>query len=182
MEERAVLPMDLAKSTSPSASTGGIDISAPPFQRGRSALRLLYDACCYAQQLNRSVGILRRNTAGLRKGGLTNGDLRWLVCNGVVEHGREITKIGEERREFQRTVGLHFSKKTCFVLTDEGTLYVKECLAQPAQNGSVLSVPRDTVNSQERQCSSSSSTTQWNPRTVPAEILNRRISNVKSRV
>jgi hypothetical protein len=95
----------------------------------------LYDASCYAHQLNRSIWDFAEEIASLRQGGLTNGDLRWLVCNGLVEHGREITKLGEERRAFQHTVGLHFSKKTCFVLTDVGSLYVKECLTQPAQTG-----------------------------------------------
>ena len=135
MEERASCPWTLRNQLPHPRRLVALTLVRTPFQRGRSALRLLYDACCYAQQLNRSVWDFAEEIASLRKGGLTNGDLRWLVCNGVVEHGREITKIGEERREFQRTVGLHFSKKTCFVLTDEGTLYVKECLAQPAQNG-----------------------------------------------
>ncbi len=138
--------MDLAKSPSPSPSpshspshspcctAGGIDIGAPAFQRGRNALSLLYDACCYARQLDRSLWDFAEEIASLRQGGLTNGDLRWLICNGLVEHGREITKLGEEHREFQRAVGLHFSKKTCFVLTNAGTLCVKECLTQSASS------------------------------------------------
>lgn len=123
--------MDLAKSASQSRSTGDIDIRSPPFQRGRNALRLLYDATCYAAQLNRSVWDFAEEIASLRRGGLTNGDLRWLMCNGLVEQGREITKMGAERREFQHSIGLHFSKRTCFVLTDSGTLYVRQVLTQP---------------------------------------------------
>lgn len=127
--------MELAQPTSQTCSTGDIDIRSPPFQRGRNALHLLYDACCYAHQLNRTAWDFAEEISSLRQGGLTNADLRWLVCNGLVEHGREITKLGEEHREFQHTAGLCFSSKTCFVLTDVGTLYVKQCLTRPAQNG-----------------------------------------------
>jgi hypothetical protein len=126
--------MNLAESTPAEQikSSAPIDLDAPVFQRGQSALQLLYDSYCYAQQLDRSLWDFAEEIASLRSGGLTNGDLRWLICNGLVEHGHEITKIGEETRKFQRNVGLRFSKKTCFVLTDAAISCVAECLNRTA--------------------------------------------------
>ena len=119
--------MDFAESASRQRHTGinCVESSAPLlFQRGSDALRLLYDAYNYALELNRSRWDFAEEIVSLRERGLTNGDLRWLVCSKFVEHGRERTKTGAESREFQHSAGLSFSKKTCFVLTDMGASYI----------------------------------------------------------
>jgi hypothetical protein len=105
-----------------------------PFQRSHLALQLLYDACVYAQQLDRVYWDFAEEIDSLRQHGLTNGDLRWLVCNGFVEHGREITQRGQEGRKFHRDSGLYFSSETCFVLTEQGASYASRCLNAPVDD------------------------------------------------
>jgi hypothetical protein len=56
----------------------------------------------------------------LRAEGLTDNDLRWLVCKGLVEHAGEVTALGDDARSFRETGRLRFCRKTCFVLTEAG--------------------------------------------------------------
>jgi hypothetical protein len=68
--------------------------------------------------------------------GLTVNMLRWLVCKGFVEHGRELTAYDDVGRTFQRNPGLRFAKGTCFVLTEVGLAFVRETLAEaPRRDG-----------------------------------------------
>ena len=126
--------MDLPISGSGERSTSIPDFNSPLFQRGRNALRLLYEAHCFAEQHDGSAWDFAEEITSLRQLGMMNSDLRWLVCIGHVEHGHEITKIGEEHRKFQSDKGLHFSKDTCFVLTDLGASHVRGFLIEPAQD------------------------------------------------
>jgi hypothetical protein len=112
-----------------------IDVSAPPFQRGRAGLRLMLDAYSYSQRLDRSPWDFAEEIASLRQGGLTNGDLRWLLCVGLVKHGHEISETHEHERRFQETAGLHFSDRTCFVLTELGATYLHKYLTPSELNG-----------------------------------------------
>ena len=111
-----------------------IDVESPVSQQGLIALRLLHDALDYAQQLGRSRWEFAEEIDGLRQHGLANGDLRWLVCNGFVEHGREITELGEEGRKFRPDRGLCFSSETCFVLTEHGASHVSRWMNAPADD------------------------------------------------
>lgn len=52
--------------------------------------------------------------------GLSETDLRWLVCKGYVKHAREVTVPGDDGRAFRPTGNLTFTRRTCFVLTDGG--------------------------------------------------------------
>jgi hypothetical protein len=57
--------------------------------------------------------------------GMTDAQLRWLVCMRYVEHACEITRRHEDGREFQPTGNLMFLKRTCFVLTSLGAAFVR---------------------------------------------------------
>jgi len=52
--------------------------------------------------------------------GLTNSELRWLLCSGMVEHGEEILLPEEDRRTFRTVNNLALTPHTCFVLTSHG--------------------------------------------------------------
>lgn len=108
-----------------------IDLESPPSQKGFVALQLLYDALKYAHQLDRSVWEFAEEIDSLRQHGLANGDLRWLVCNGYVEHGREVTACGEVGRKFHPDRGLCFTDESCFVLTEHGASHVSRWLNAP---------------------------------------------------
>ena len=55
----------------------------------------------------------------LRRHGLSESDLRWLMCKGIVEHARELSRKGDCRRTFRSKNTLKFKKRSCFVLADD---------------------------------------------------------------
>ena len=86
-------------------------------------LRLSYD---YAGDLDLDLWDFAVEIQELRAEGVSNNDLRWLVCKGFVLHADEITSLGDNRRTFQTIGRLNFCKRTCFVLTEEGAKLVLE--------------------------------------------------------
>jgi len=64
----------------------------------------------------------------LRAVGLTNNDLRWLVCRGYAIHATEEIRGGRGPRLFRRTGRLALSDQSCFVLTDAGVALAREGL------------------------------------------------------
>jgi hypothetical protein len=70
---------------------------------------------------------------GLRQGGLSETDLRWLVRAGHTEHGLEVTDPTAPRRHFLYPPSLRFSAESCFVLTARGCAYARrDGPAEPA--------------------------------------------------
>lgn len=86
----------------------------------RAGLALLLQAQRYAVELGRSVWDLAVEISELRAVGLTNSDVRWLVCKGYVKHARDVTLPGECGRTFGPEEELFLSKRTCLVLTEAG--------------------------------------------------------------
>lgn len=86
----------------------------------RAGLRLLYDAYHYAAQLDHDVWDFAVEATCLRDAGLTNSELRWLVCKNYVEHAQEVTLPGEMLREFRGQGGITFSPQSCFILSPAG--------------------------------------------------------------
>lgn len=95
-------------------------------ERGSSALELLLEARCFAQELNRSVWDFALEAERLRSGGLVYNDLRWLVCKGYLEHASEILSGSGEERRFHKGGALTFTKTSCFVLTEAGAEFVQQ--------------------------------------------------------
>ncbi|NLX97026.1 MAG: hypothetical protein GXY83_12700 [Rhodopirellula sp.] len=117
--------------------------SAPPLSARRNdALRLLLEAQFYAADLRRSVWDFAVEISLLRKTGLTSNDLRWLLCKGYVEHGREMTVSHETSRTFRRSSGLTFARRTCFVLTESGVEFAQEALTQSRKNQATINGAR----------------------------------------
>jgi hypothetical protein len=85
-----------------------------------AALKLLLESHAYAEDLGGSPWDFAVEMPSLRELGITNSDVRWLVAKQLLDHAREITMPGEERRSFQQCNHLTLSKKTCFVLTAQG--------------------------------------------------------------
>jgi hypothetical protein len=97
-----------------------------PFSSLQPALTELLKAYDYAHSAKQDVWQLAVEIVNLRRFGLTETDFRWLVCMGYVKHAREITRLDDDGREFRPTGNLSFSKRTCFVLTEEGVSFVRE--------------------------------------------------------
>lgn len=114
-------------------------IVVPPLLAKRAGvvtqgLSLLLEAGEYANALQRNVWDFAVELSALQAAGLTNSEIRCLICMGYVTHSREEseTPANGTRRfcdEGMLTLGHH----SCFVLTDEGAraLQVLAPLAAP---------------------------------------------------
>jgi hypothetical protein len=97
----------------------------------QSVLTCLLKAHDYALNLRSDVWDLAVEIDTLHALGLTDTDLRWLACKGYVEHAKEITRIGEDRRSFRSTGKLFFTGRTCVVLTPLGLALAQRCCSPP---------------------------------------------------
>ena len=89
------------------------------FRVAEAALAQLLEAYEFSKQRQCPVWDFAVEIGTLNKLGLTNHELRWMVCNGLVEHARE--SFGSaDHRTFEPAGHLSFRRKTCFVLTDLG--------------------------------------------------------------
>jgi hypothetical protein len=102
-------------------------------------LALLLQAYDYAHEVHCDRWQFAVEFDSLHDAGLTTSDLRWLVCKGYVEHGVEVTSIGENVRTFRPIGGLLFSAKTCVVLTD-----LEASLLGPVRRGTTPGQRSDT--------------------------------------
>jgi hypothetical protein len=99
-----------------------------------AGLGQLLKADDYAREVQRPGWDFAVEIASLHAAGLTNSDLRWLVCKGYVEHAVETTLAGSEARTYEREGRLTFSPGTCFVLTPGGAAFMRQP-APPAAAG-----------------------------------------------
>ena len=86
----------------------------------RPGLTVLLEAVEAARELQRDVWDFAVEIHNLHNDGLTNTDLRWLVCNGYVEQAIETTRPQAARRTFRPARNLMLCKRSCFVLTSAG--------------------------------------------------------------
>ena len=89
-------------------------------EKFETSLTALGEAYAYAKDSGSSAWDFAVSIETLYAAGLNDNDLRWLVRKGYVEHGREVTREGDDVREFRSTGRLIFSDQTCFILTDVG--------------------------------------------------------------
>jgi hypothetical protein len=112
----------------PSYAPGKTPVLQHIFKRGHAALRMLYEAAIYAQDVNHSAWDFSLEIGLLKEGGLAHSDLRWLLCKGFLEQAGEIDSGESKTRCFQPTGNLSFSQSSCFVLTDAGQSFVRQSL------------------------------------------------------
>lgn len=101
--------------------------------RAKEALRELLATLQYSVQVDRDVWDFAVTVHELRSSGLTESDLRWLVCEEMVQHTCDVTRVGDRDRRFRLTHPLVFTAQNCFVLTERGCDYARAILAhEPA--------------------------------------------------
>jgi hypothetical protein len=83
-------------------------------------LPLLRQARVLALAANRDVWDFAVKIGELRKVGLTDNQIRWLVEEGLVEHRVEVTGRRSRKRRFRPAVDLVLEDRSCFVLTGRG--------------------------------------------------------------
>ncbi len=87
-------------------------------------LLLLRDALDRARELKHDPWEFAVHIRQLREVGLTNTDLRWLICKGYAEHALKDISAGAGRRAFLKLASLVLPEGTCFVLTARGFVLV----------------------------------------------------------
>jgi hypothetical protein len=97
-------------------------------QQTHEAMNLLLEARAYSQSLQRNVWDFAVESH--RLSGLSCNHLRWLLCQGFVEHAAEVTSVVNDARTFRRLGPLELTKNTCFILTDTGVLYARPLLTE----------------------------------------------------
>jgi hypothetical protein len=97
------------------------------------ALALLLQAHHYAEVLGRDEWAFAVEIHSLRKFGLSNNDLRWLLHMEYVRHGTELTSSVDCSRVFRPGVNSRFSRRTCFILTDRGATFADEVCRHQAE-------------------------------------------------
>jgi hypothetical protein len=103
-----------------------------------AALQLLVEADRLAHECRRDTWQFAVELPTFEAARLTNNDLRWLLCQGLAEHGVEITPPQSPEREFDRLASLAFTVRSCFVLSERGSAWTKKHLN--TENGLTLEV------------------------------------------
>lgn len=101
----------------PFTPTAPVEKLTPGFN---AALALLLEACESAQELGHDVWDFALEIQSLRDVGLSNSNLRWLLCKGYVQNATEVVGPEAGQRAYQDASTLAFNDRTCFVLTEAG--------------------------------------------------------------
>lgn len=98
------------------------------------ALATLLQAHRYASMLRRDDWDFAVELSSLNDAGVTNSDLRWLICRHYVEHaeemGDDVGRLEARSRRFVASHPLCFTVRSCFVLTDAGVEFAERLLSQ----------------------------------------------------
>jgi hypothetical protein len=113
-----------------------IDRSEPPATTTSLRIQLPLQHLLTAHECSRDLGKdpwqFAVEVDSLRSAGLSNSALRWLVCQGYLEHGLEETQRGDAARTFRAAPNLSLDPRSCFVLTAAG-LDLARLHAEPAE-------------------------------------------------
>jgi hypothetical protein len=104
--------------------------AAHEWPAGLLALDLLLEAHADAQATGADVWQFAVEIDHLLAFGASVGQLRRWADRGLVLHGVETTQRTSRVRTFDRVEHLHFSRRDCFVLTDDGVLKASQKVAQ----------------------------------------------------
>lgn len=88
----------------------------PAFQ---AAMAMLLRAVQYSRERSVTPWEFAVELPSLRAAGLSSADLRWLLCQGYVEHAEECSLPEKEDRQF-RQGGNILTERSCFILTEAG--------------------------------------------------------------
>jgi len=86
----------------------------------QTGLRLLLEAYRCAQNLGQDLWNFSLDMPALHQAGLTDTQLRWLICQGCLCHARETTRARSRRRTFRLIPNLKLDACSCFTLTSRG--------------------------------------------------------------
>jgi hypothetical protein len=94
------------------------------------ALLPLVESYYTAMELNRSIWDLALELSSLHHLGVSDSQLRYVICRGFVEHRFETGSSDQTERTFSAPMFLRFSANSCFVLTEAGRRAAKQASHQ----------------------------------------------------
>lgn len=100
----------------------------------RAAASVLLKAAEFADRLQRSPWDFAVEISELTKLGLGRTDLRWLLCDGLIEQAEEIRVPANHHRLFQPLAGLVLTNWSCFILTKKGRCAASHLAVQHASS------------------------------------------------
>jgi hypothetical protein len=133
-----IIPRKTSKPICPTAEADG---RLP--QSAEQAIYRLLKASKYAEDTGRNPWEFALTIGELRRDGVSENDLRWLVCRGYVDHATEVISTTANERTFDRHVSLRFCKETAFVITNTGAAFSCEFLKGVAHRDGDGELSRD---------------------------------------
>jgi hypothetical protein len=135
-----------------------------------AAAELMVSAADLARSLERSTWDFAVEIEELKSIGVSHALLRWLVCQGLVEHAIELVPATGGERQFRFSGQLTFGRRTCCVLTDSGYCKASTAITSVAPlsrrvhgpNGSALSVSSSKSTTKDDQPRSPAPKPDWN--------------------
>lgn len=109
--------------------------------RVEQALGMLLESYDYARDVGCPIWEFAVELEAFGTLGLTPGDWRWLCLKGLVDHGRERTLSDEPVRSFRQSGVLRLTRRTCFVLTEDGERFARQLLADPGRRAQATPNP-----------------------------------------
>lgn len=102
-----------------------------------NGVALLLQATTLAAEVEREAWDFAVEIATLHLAGVSNSDLRWMICKGYVQHSYEVTEPLETSRRFRACNELSFSNRSCFVLTSKGQRFARQIVTQNSHSTDV---------------------------------------------
>src|SRR2546421_181508 len=101
-----------------------------PLPGYHEALVPLLESYYTARELNRTIWDLALELSSLHHLGVSDSQLRYVICRGFVEHRFETGLSDQAERTFSAPKCLRFNGNSCFVLTEAGRLAAKQASNQ----------------------------------------------------
>ncbi|MFN0053552.1 MAG: hypothetical protein ACKV0T_15340 [Planctomycetales bacterium] len=108
--------------------------------RLKPGLEILQEAWDLAHKLQQDPWQCAVEIDVLRSAGVSQNDVRWLLSQGLLREGHELTRPNDRRRRFREVKSLAVTDHACFVLTDDGYQYACESADRPIGTPKIIAL------------------------------------------
>ena len=140
--------------------TSQCDVATQLDARFKRCLALLKEGSDYAEQANCDLWDFAVEIEELRELELSVNDLRFLVRLQLLDHASELKASVTNGRRFRSTGPMHFTNRTCFVLTQTG-MVLATVLVQLSWGQPPVTMPTQFRFADERDSSGALQTPTW---------------------